>query len=897
MRGRREIETSWVRGLLALTCALACLAALAPAAPALNVPPGFQATRLLIPRAEEGSADYITGLQYPTAIDFAPNGEMFVAERNGRVKVFESVEDTSPTLVADINPDVMGRGDRGLLGMKLDPEYPSQPYMYLAYTHDAPIGGQAPTQSDDPSGADYCDESPPYTGCIASGRIVRLQLNPATDVPVGGVDDPEQHILVESWCQQFLSHSIGDIEFDSSGALLAGGGDGASWEVADHGQFANANACDDPEHEGGSLRAQDLRTPATASDPTEYSGTIIRIDRFTGEPMPENPLIGSSDVAARRILAYGLRNPFRFEFRPGTDELYVADVGWYTWEELDRIASPPLPEQTALNFGWPCYEGFGPEPDWQALASSEEAPLCESLYGMPAGTVTYPIFEYAHGLEGQVFAGDTCEPTYGASMTGLAFYEPEGVQADHAFPSSYDGTLFFADSSRGCIWAMHAGPDGSPDPEDITNFVTPEGEGGQPFTPVDITQGPDGALYVPNFFDSSIERIRYFAAGPPPVAKLAADRTFGAVPLQTHLDASGSSDPEGETLHYSWDLDGDGSFGEGPDAPTVDKTFSESKTVSVGVRVTDEDGNSEDARLTIYPGDLGPPEPEIEATGENWTIGDTISFAGTAPDPDAEEVRLDWEVTIRHCPNVTTCHTHPLTSFTNVASGQLVAPPHEYPSHLVLALTAHDKRGLSRTVSRDLYPRTVNVSLSSEPPGVPLTFDAETAPAPLAGLMIAGGNANVSAPLSAELGGTAYEFRGWSDGGPRSHTISATESTQLVASYRRVGGGPPEEGPPETHTAVNDPPLAGPFAIQLLSRPAGVRLRVDGSRRRTPFGLEILADERLLATAPRRATVHGRRLRFRRWADGAPRSRWVTAGEVAMLCAIYSVEEPRRRAR
>ena len=53
--------------------------------------------------------------------------------------------------------------------------------------------------------------------------------------------------------------------------------------------------------------------------------------------MPDNPLAASSDPNARRIVAYGLRNPFRFTFRPGTNEVWVGDVGWNDWEEINRI--------------------------------------------------------------------------------------------------------------------------------------------------------------------------------------------------------------------------------------------------------------------------------------------------------------------------------------------------------------------------------------------------------------------------------------------------------------------------------------------------------------------------------------------------------------------------------
>ena len=82
------------------------------------------------------------------------------------------------------------------------------------------------------------------------------------------------------------------------------------------------------------------RTCARRGDPVSLDGTIIRVDPATGAGLPDNPLAGSADPNARRIIAYGLRNPFRFTFRPGTHELWVGDVGWSTWEEINRISDP-----------------------------------------------------------------------------------------------------------------------------------------------------------------------------------------------------------------------------------------------------------------------------------------------------------------------------------------------------------------------------------------------------------------------------------------------------------------------------------------------------------------------------------------------------------------------------
>ena len=69
-------------------------------------------------------------------------------------------------------------------------------------------------------------------------------------------------------------------------------------------------------------------------------GALLRVDPATGAGLPDNPLADSTDANARRIVAYGLRNPFRLAVRPGTDEVWIGDVGWNTWEEINRVQSP-----------------------------------------------------------------------------------------------------------------------------------------------------------------------------------------------------------------------------------------------------------------------------------------------------------------------------------------------------------------------------------------------------------------------------------------------------------------------------------------------------------------------------------------------------------------------------
>src|SRR5262249_34657053 len=139
---------------------------------------------------------------------------------------------------------------------------------------------------------------------------------------------------------------------------------------------------------------------------------------------------------------------------------------------------------------------------------------------------------------------------------------------------------------RDCIWVMRAGANGLPDPSNIQSFVMPAED------PVDLEIGPGGDLYYVDLGDgpgsvASIHRIKYFAANQPPLAVATATPSSGASPLTVQLDASGSSDPDpGDTLTYSWDLDGDGTFGDATGV-SVSHTYDTPGAYDVRVQVTD----------------------------------------------------------------------------------------------------------------------------------------------------------------------------------------------------------------------------------------------------------------------------------------------------------------------
>ena len=546
----------------------------------------------------------ISGLTMPTDVAFAADGRVFVGEKSGMIKVFDSLSDTTPTVFADLRTQVHNFLDRGVLGLTLDPEFPTRPYVYVLYTHDAEPGGTAPRWGTAGGTSDGCPDPPGATtdGCVVQARLSRLTAS-------GNQMSGAEQVLVGGWCQQFPSHSIGTVRFGPDGALYAGAGDGSSYNYVDYGQ--TKNPCGDPPApagtnltpptaEGGSLRSQSVRRPA--GQPVSLDGTIIRVDPDTGVGLPGNPFASSADHNARRIIAYGLRNPFRFGLRPGTQQLWVGDVGWNTWEEINRVAD--VDDGVAENFGWPCYEGAGRQGGYDGANLNR----CESLYA-GAGQ-TGPFYTYNHGA--QVVPGDAC-PTGSSSITGIAFEHGSN------YPADYDSALFFADAARGCIWVMKRGGGADPAPGQISQFV---GGGG---SVVQVLAGPGGDIFYVDLWAGQIHRVVYNGANHPPTAVVSASPTSGIAPLTVRFDGSRSHDLDAAISSPTRGTSTGTASTTTPPPSRPRCTYTSNGTVTAQLRVRDPAGASDTESVTITVGPPNsPPVPVIDAptSALRWKVGD-----------------------------------------------------------------------------------------------------------------------------------------------------------------------------------------------------------------------------------------------------------------------------------
>ncbi len=696
----------------------------------------------------------LAGLVAPTKMVLAPDGRVFVAEKRGTIKVYDNFADPTPDLFADLSTQVQDLADRGLIGLAVPPDFPTDPWVYVLYAYDAPPGQTAPYWHD------VCP-NPNNGNCLVTGRLSRLQAS-------GNHMTGSEQVLVTGWCQQYPSHSMDDLQFGPDGALYASAGDGAAFTFVDWGATGTPpNPCGDPAGQGGALRSQNIRSSA---NPTALNGALLRLDPATGNALPDNPLAASGDPNARRIVTHGLRNPFRYTFRPGTHEVWIGDVGWNDWEEIDRVVDPtgPVP-----NFGWPCYEGPGPQPGYQ----SANLDLCTSLYA-GAGQ-SQPYYTYNHAQK--VVAGESC-PTGGSSITGTAFYPASGGE----YPAGYRGALFFADYARHCIWAMLPGSDGLPDRNNIQTFLVGTATNS---SPVDLTVGPGGDLYYVDIAGGAVHRIRYFPNNQPPTASLVASPTSGSAPLAVSFDATGSTDPDPAdrgALTYAWDFTDDG---------TVDATTATaSHTYPVGtftarLTVTDTLGVSDTRTVTIQAGNDAPAAViDTPSASLTWAVGDVIGFSGHATDRQDGSLpasAFTWQVVMHHCITPDNCHVHPLNTFTGVTSGTVVGIDHGYPSYLEIQLTVTDSGGLTGTTSVAVHPKPVDLTFTTNPGGLSLTAGSDTRTTPFTVTVIQGSTNSVSAPTPQLSGGTTYGFCFWSDGGPPAHTLVApATATTLTATYR-----------------------------------------------------------------------------------------------------------------
>lgn len=304
-----------------------------------------------------------------------PDGRVLAWERSGLVWMIGTDGQRVPTPVLDIRDEVGAWRDFGLLGLALDPNFPSVPDIYLLYVVDRHHLRFAGTPSYDPAANEY------FAATI--GRITRYSLDPAQGL-ARTVPSSRRVILGDSAstglpvCHQ--SHAVGSLVFGTDGSLLVSMGDSASYESGDTGGQVSGGYITQALADGILTAKEDVgafRSQLVDS----LCGKVLRLDPATGDGMPGNPWFNAAQPrsARSRVWALGLRNPFRMSLVPGTGShaaadanpgaLVVGDVGWGVWEEVSIIDGP------GRNLGWPVFEGQDHHPSYAASSTLNQDAL------------------------------------------------------------------------------------------------------------------------------------------------------------------------------------------------------------------------------------------------------------------------------------------------------------------------------------------------------------------------------------------------------------------------------------------------------------------------------------------------------------------------------------------
>lgn len=287
----------------------------------------------------------ISGIRQPISFSYDnENGNIFILQKMGIVRLCKDWVCSTPPAILDISRNVASYGDHGATSILYD-----NSFIYITYMKLNPVWGYDCADSGALNGRAKED----VFGCIVYGRLSRWQVS-ANGYVIGHEQvlfDTESN---QKACVQFPTHSTPTCVVKApNGDFLIATGDGAAYSQLDDGGLGG-NACNDEDPYLGALRAQ---------NPTRYNGKIIRLREYSFDPTIES---------------IGHRNPFRLTVDDG--KVFATETGWYTAEEINEI-------KPGKNYGWPCYEGVDPTPEYSELD------FCERLDKV---LFTPPVFSYKH---------------------------------------------------------------------------------------------------------------------------------------------------------------------------------------------------------------------------------------------------------------------------------------------------------------------------------------------------------------------------------------------------------------------------------------------------------------------------------------------------------------------
>lgn len=330
-----------------------------------------------------GLQQFATGFTAAIEMVHPPNdSRFFVVQQGGLIWIVNPNGTINATPFLNLSSLTSAGGERGLLGLAFHPNYATNGYFFVNYTN-------------------------------TSGNTVIARYSVSADPNIANT----AATILMTISQPASNHNGGTIKFGSDGYLYIGMGDGGgSGDTSGYAQNLSLT-----------------HTQVAANPSRIYLGKMLRIDVNTTQGSLNYGIPASNPYATEagkgEIWAYGLRNPWKFSFNRTNGDLWIADVGQSSVEEIDKITSP-LPN-TGLNFGWRCFEG--------------NAPYSSSIGTCPTYAATVnPFAQYSSA------SGSRCSITGGYFYTGTTY---PNFQNKYFFSDYCTAEIGILNSAGAISWA------------------------------------------------------------------------------------------------------------------------------------------------------------------------------------------------------------------------------------------------------------------------------------------------------------------------------------------------------------------------------------------------------------------------------------------------------------
>jgi cytochrome c len=547
-------------------------------------------------------------LVQPMELDVAADGTVYFIELGGRLRAI-SPGSSEVRLVGELK--ITTEQENGLIGMALHPEFTQNGWIFLQYS------------------------PPDFPGQHISRFTIRD----------GQLDLSSEKLLLKFEEQRKeCCHHAGSLHFGPRGELFIATGD----NTHPHGDSQGYAPIDErPDRAPWDAQKSSANT-------NSYSGKILRI-RPTPEgtvEIPEGNLFPPDGSQGRpEIYCMGCRNPWRMTVDSKTGFVYWGEVGPDAggdgprgprgYDEINQA-------RQAGNFGWPYFIANNqPYADFDYTSG-----VAGPLYSLTEPRNESPNNTGAKILPPPVAAllyypyGDSAEfPELGSggrsACAGPVYNFNPQLNSGTKFPAAWDRCLFIFEWTRNWIKVVHL--DEQHNPARIEPFMP-----GQKFVrPVDLTFGPDGALYMLEYgetwgvnADARLVRIDYIQGNRTPTVAVQADNNIGGLPLQVRLTSVGTSDRDAnDQLTYQWKLisatDPAAPARIVGEAPEATFTLESPGVWNAELTVTDQAGASRSASIPVLAGNgraelrFVRPQP-----GDFYDVAQPIHFELFLKDPE-----------------------------------------------------------------------------------------------------------------------------------------------------------------------------------------------------------------------------------------------------------------------